>query len=151
MHNRFLTLATKNQEFALFMKPRRLPAKVELLNFYVNWSELEDTIHLRINFYAVTDSMPGNNLLMQDIVVKHLIERGWNELDLRPYNIVMAEEFFVSVQWLDDLDQKTEKRFRYAGVLIRPRNMYVRSTLFSTAIWQKIPGIVKSMYLQVLN
>ena len=61
----------------------------------------------------------------------------------------MAEEFFVSIQWLADLDQKTERRFHYGAVLIRPRNMYVRNTFFGN--WQKVTGIVNTMYLQVLH
>jgi len=150
MKNSMLGATAEHNEWAMFMKPRKLPAKVEKLNIYMNWvEESTDSSYFRINFYAVTDSTPGNNLLMQNIVIKHLIKREWNELDLRSFNIVMAESFFVSIQWLQDLDQKADRKFKYGGVLLRPRNMYLRDTSFGA--WRKFPGFVISMNLQVLH
>ena len=143
-----------NQEWALLMKPRRLPARVEKLNFYVKYISREwydnpnDSLYFRINFYAITDSMPGENISRQNIVFKHLVKPGWNELDLRPFNITMNEEFFVSLEWLADLDKRPNKRFAYGTVVLRPRALYIRDTFFE--IWRKIPGIALSINLDIL-
>jgi len=143
-----------NVEWALLMKPRQLPARVEKLNFYVKFISRDwfdnpnDTLYFRVNFYAVTDSMPGKNLTGQNIVIKSLQKTGWNELDLRPYNIVMTEEFFVSLEWLADLDKRPNKKFSYGTVVFRPRALFQRDTFFDT--WRKIPGIALSINLEIL-
>ena len=90
----------------------------------------------------------GNNLSAQNIVVKHLIKKGWNELDLRPFNIIMSEDFFVSIQWLKDLDQKVDRRFHYGAVMMRPRSVYLRNTSFGA--WRKFPGFVISTNVEIL-
>ena len=143
-----------NNEWALLMKPRQLPARVEKLNFYVKFVSREwidnpnDTLYFRVNFYAVTDSMPGKNLTGQNIVIKSLLKTGWVELDLRPFNIVMTEDFFVSLEWLADLDKRPNKRFSYGTVFLRPRALYLRDTVFE--IWRKLPGIALSINLEIL-
>ena len=112
MKNSMINATAGHNEWAMFMKPRKFPAKVEKLNFYVNWvEESTDSSYFRINFYAVTDSTPGNNLLTQNIVIKHFAKKGWNELDLRSFNIFMDNSFYASIQWLNDLDQKADRNF----------------------------------------
>ena len=91
--------------------------------------------------------MPGENIYGQNILFKHLTQFGWNELDLRPFNIVVTEDFFVSLQWLADLDKKPRK-LSFGFVWMRPRKMYVRDTSFEP--WQKIPGVAPSINVQVL-
>ena len=149
MHSPFVGATARHNEWAVYMKPRKFPAKPELLNIYINWiDDKNDSVYFRVNFYAVTDSMPGENVTGKNIVIRHLIQKGWNELDLRPFNVYLTEEFFVSFEWLTDLDQKASRSFHYGAVLIRPRKMYIRNTSFGT--WRKIPGAVNTMTLQVL-
>ena len=139
-----------NSEVAIFINPPKFPAKVEHLNFYIKGidnSNKADTLYFRINLYAVTDSIPGENISGQNIVFKHLAQSGWNELDLRPFNIVVTEDFFVSLQWLTDLDKKPQK-LSFGFVWMRPRKMFVRDTNLHE--WQKIPGVAPSINVQVL-
>jgi hypothetical protein len=149
-HSPYVGATAKHNEWAVSMKPRKLPAKVEKLNIHMNWiDESADSSYFRINFYAVTDSMPSNNLSNQDIVIKCLIKKGWNEFDLRPFNIVMSEDFFASIQWLTDLDQRPERRqFHYGAVLISSKKLFERNTSFED--WHKIPGVTISMNLEIL-
>ena len=103
----------------------------------------------RVKFYAVTDNgFPGENLSMQNIVIKHLVKQGWNEMDLYPYNIVLKENFFVSIEWLSDLDKKTDRRLFYGGVMMRPSAIFTRKTSFGA--WSKIQGGQYSINLQIL-
>jgi len=149
MHNSMLGIMAEHNEWAIFMSPRKLPAKIEKLNLYLNWVEQrDDSLYFRINFYTVTDSMPGNNLLMKNIVIRHLVQKGWNEFDLRSFNVIMAENFFVSIEWLTDLDKKADGKFHYGGVLMRPRRIYRRNT--SIDAWQKFPSITISINLEIL-
>jgi len=152
MHAPLVSMIAKdgNSEVAIFINPPKFPARVEKLNFHVKGidnSSKADTLYFRINFYAVTDSMPGENIYGQNILFKHLTQFGWNELDLRPFNIVVTEDFFVSLQWLADLDKKPRK-LSFGFVWMRPRKMYVRDTSFVP--WQKIPGVAPSINVQVL-
>ena len=152
MHAPLVSMIAKdgNSEVAIFINPPKFPAKVEQLKFHVKGidnSSKADTLYFRINFYAVTDSMPGENISGQNIVFKHFVQTGWNELDLRPFNIVVTDDFFVSLQWLTDLDKKPRK-LSLGFVWMRPRKMFVRDTSFQA--WQKIPGVAPSFNVQVL-
>ena len=60
----------------------------------------------------------------------------------------MNEEFFVSLEWLADLDKRPNKRFTYGTVVLRPRALYLRDTFFET--WRKLPGIALSINLDIL-
>ena len=131
------------------MKPRKLPLKVEKLNIaFKSVDNREDSVYFRINFYSVTDSMPGNNILEKDIIVKHYITQGWNEFDLQPFNIIMKENFFVGIEWLPDLDKKDDRHIMYGAVMMRPQSAFGRDTRFGE--WWKMPGFAISMNLQVL-
>lgn len=148
-YNRFLCAPPLHSERVMLMKPRKLPLKVEKMNIaFHSVDQREDSLSFRINFYSVTDSMPGNNITGQNIIVKHSITQGWNELDLQSFNIVMTENFFVGIEWLPDLDKKDDRHFMYGMVMLRPQSSFSRDTRFGE--WHKVLGFAYSMNLQVL-
>ena len=152
IHNNMFGAPALHTERAILMKPRKLPVKIEKLNItfsWVNQQQQDDSVYFRVKFYAVTDDgFPGENLSTQNIVIKHLVKQGWNELDLYHYNIVLKENFFVSIEWLSDLDKKADIRLFYGAVMMRPSAIFSRQTSFGA--WNKIQGGQYSMNLQVL-
>ena len=47
--------------------------------------------------------MPDQNLLNEMIMIETDIESGMVSVDLRPYDIVMEDDFLVAIEWIEDL------------------------------------------------
>ena len=60
-------------------------------------------IRFRLNFYDLKDGLPNETLLNENIIVETDIQSGIVSKDLTPYEIVIDQDFFVSVEWIEDL------------------------------------------------
>ena len=60
-------------------------------------------IRFRLNFYSLKDGLPEETLLNENIIVETDISSGIVSKDLTPYEIVIDQDFFVSIEWIEDL------------------------------------------------
>jgi len=60
-------------------------------------------IRFRLNFYSLKDGLPDQTLLNENIIVETDISSGIVSKDLTPYEIVIDQDFFVSIEWIEDL------------------------------------------------
>lgn len=60
-------------------------------------------IRFRLNFYDIKEGFPKNTLLKENIIVETDISKGIVSKDLTPYEIVIDQDFFVSIEWIEDL------------------------------------------------
>ena len=60
-------------------------------------------IRFRLNFYAVENGLPTSTLLKENIIIETDVTSGIVSKDLAPYQIVIDEDFFVAIEWIEDL------------------------------------------------
>jgi len=60
-------------------------------------------IRFRLNFYSVENGLPTSTLLKENIIIETDATSGIVSKDLAPYEIVIDEDFFVSIEWIEDL------------------------------------------------
>ena len=89
-------------EMGVMVKVRRKPTFVQ--DFSITLVENEyDTFKFRINFYSVKNGLPHQNILNENIVVSSSQKEGPVSVDLRKYNIVVDDDVFVTMEWIEDL------------------------------------------------
>lgn len=60
-------------------------------------------IKFRLNIYNVEDGFPKESILKQNIFVETDVESGIVTTDLTPYDIVIDGDFFMAIEWIEDL------------------------------------------------
>jgi len=95
-----------------------------------------DTLRFRINFYDLKDGMPHKRIQRKDIIVETTMQDGLLSIDLRNYDIVVYDDFFVSLEWIEDLGEEDGLYFS-AGFLGSP----IISRKTSQAEWEKLSGV----------
>ncbi len=60
-------------------------------------------IRFRLNFYDLKEGLPNETLLNENIIVETDIQSGIVSKDLTPYEIVIDQDFFVAIEWIEDL------------------------------------------------
>ncbi len=90
-------------------------------------------IKFRLNFYSVKNGKPDKIIIRENIFVETDIEQGIMSVDLRPYDIIVEEDFFVSLEWIEDYGEDgLDFSFALFG-----KPIIVRAT--SQDVWAKIP------------
>ena len=84
------------------------------------------------NFYDLKNGLPNKNIVKENIIVVSQIKEGIINVDLRDYDIIVYEDFFVSLEWIQNLGNEFGLTFS-AGFLGSP--IIFRST--SQDYWQK--------------
>src|SRR5690606_40081705 len=89
----------------------------------------------RVKFYSSIDDAPGELLGDADIVVDQLKPK-WNIVDLKSYDIIMEDDFFVSIEFLPVPHR--EIPHMAAGSVLIGGNRYSRNVSFGS--WNKAMG-----------
>lgn len=119
--------------------------KLEKFRFFLLHNTF-DTVNFRINVYEIAKGKPGRNLLSQNVLIQ-IVEKqkGWIEVDLRPYNIYADKDVVVSAEWVG----KSEK----GKYLMLPLVMPATATHFykfgSQNQWKRFRSMVSVMQLMV--
>ncbi len=88
-------------EAGLIIKIKRSPTYIQSFHASIVKNEHQE-IKFRLNFYNLKDGLPYENLLNENIIITSTIQSGILSVDLREYDIVMEEDFFVSLEWITD-------------------------------------------------
>ena len=96
---------TSNQlgnEIGEIIKIKRSPTRIKQFNASISVPVTADSIKLRLNFYSVVDGMPDQILQQQNIFIT--VKKGQDKIsvDLEPYDIVVKDKFFVSLEWIEN-------------------------------------------------
>jgi len=88
-------------EAGLVIKIKRSPTYVQSFHASIAKNEHEK-LKFRLNFYNLKDGLPHENILKENIIVTSTIKSGMLSVDLKKYDIIMEEDFFVSIEWIED-------------------------------------------------
>ena len=100
-------------------------------------------IRFRLNFYDLKDGLPNETLLNENIIVETDIQSGIVSKDLTPYEIVIDQDFFVSIEWIEDLGPG--KLFFSGGFFGSP----LISREVSQGTWSKVGSASVGMNVEV--
>jgi hypothetical protein len=118
-------------EIGAIIKIKRSPTYLKQFNASLA-HEVTDSVKLRLNFYGVKDGLPDKILQQQNIFVT--VKKGQEQItvDLTPYNIVVQDKFFVSLEWI----QNSAGRGIMFSASILSSAIIARET--SQANWEKL-------------
>ena len=74
-----------------------------------------DSIIFRINIYNIKNGLPGDLLHQLPIYITVYRDQRSAEVDLRPYNLHIDQDFILSLEWVQDLPEKTKSLMFCAG------------------------------------
>jgi hypothetical protein len=60
-------------------------------------------IRFRLNFYSVENGLPAAPLLNENIIIETAIESGLITKDLSPYALVIDQDFFIAIEWIEEM------------------------------------------------
>lgn len=121
-------------ELGVLMKIKGSPTK--LLKFRAQLATDDNPpAKLRLNFYtrAKKENLPDTPLTTESIIVTIPKSSGPMEVDLTPYNIMVEDDFYVTLEWLQNVPNKV---FFSSGLM--GSNIVARNT--SQGDWSKISG-----------
>ena len=83
------------------LKKKFRPAQVLKFRVYIAYSTY-DSIKFRLNFYDLKDKFPDQKLIQKDIIISSAVNEGAIEVDLEKYNIIVKDNFGVTIEWIED-------------------------------------------------
>ena len=120
-------------EIGMVMKIKGAPSLLKTFSASIA-SEDNPPVKLRLNFYSVKDGQPHELIINKNILVNVPKNASLLVVDLTPYNIMVEDDFFVSLEWLEE----ASKRIQFsAGLLAQP--FFARQT--SQGNWYKVSGV----------
>ncbi len=120
-------------EIGIKIKIKGSPTYIEKFNTKI-FTRKYGSFKFRLNFYDIKDGMPNNNLLSENIIITdNEIKDGTIEVDLKPYNIIVENDFFVTLEWIEG--DGREKLHLPASIL----GGYIVEKETSHAQWEKYP------------
>jgi hypothetical protein len=106
------------------LKDRYRPAVVLSFRAYVDNNPYEE-IKFRLNFYSLKRGLPDKALPQESIIVTSKIKSGVLEVDLEPYEIVLKEDFAITLEWIEDFgDSNWNNGLRFAMRRFGPKCVY---------------------------
>ncbi|MGB4775444.1 MAG: carboxypeptidase-like regulatory domain-containing protein, partial [Daejeonella sp.] len=88
-------------EIGIIIKIKKSPSYLRSFTASVA-SKKNKPVKLRLNFYSVKNGLPDTILLDKNIIVEAPLVKGKLSVDLKPYKIVVEDDFFVSLEWIED-------------------------------------------------
>ena len=88
----------KGTELAAFVKVDK-SSYLKKAYFAISKNNYE-RLYFRVNLYTIKEGKPSDRINPTDIIVQTDISEGEIAVDLANYNIVVEEDFFISLEWL---------------------------------------------------
>lgn len=89
-------------EMGFVVRQRKRPMILKKFNISIAQNEFFP-LRFRLNFYSIKDGMPDKTLLNNNIIIETDVTSGIVTKDLSPYEIVIDQDFFVAIEWIEDL------------------------------------------------
>lgn len=103
--NLIYTAFTTNQlgnEMGIVIRGRKTPMWLDYLEFNIVENDY-GPIRFRLNIYNLKEGLPNQNILTENVFIDTDLESGIVRVDLALYNLVINEDFFVALEWIEDL------------------------------------------------
>lgn len=123
--------STLGYEVGIKIKIKDSPTYIESLHANVT-SNTSESMKFRLNFYNIKDGFPNKKIVKENIIFPINVKEGEFTLDLDKYNIVVDDDFYCTIELIEDQEQD-EEIFFSAGFL--GNTMAFRET--SQAEWRK--------------
>ncbi len=130
-------------EIATRMRIRKERTKLLNFGFYIK-ENLADSLLIRVNVYDYRNKYPRKNVLAKNIYHTVTKQRGAEQVDLSPYNIIVSEDIVISIELVEIYGKRIG--FALAGSL-DPGTSYVRYV--SQDRWNKYDEIGLSFWLDI--
>jgi len=91
-------------EIGMVMKINSKPTYIEKFHAIIDYNKYE-ILKFRLNIYDVKKGMPTNSLLDESIIISSGVEKGEMTIDLSDYNIMVNGDFFISLEWIEELGE----------------------------------------------
>lgn len=88
-------------EIGIVITIKKSPTYIESFTASVA-SEQKAPIKLRLNFYNLKDGMPDQLIQNENIIVTTPVVNGLLTVDLSAYNLIAHDDFFVSLEWIEN-------------------------------------------------
>jgi hypothetical protein len=131
-------------ELGIKIELKGKPSLIEGLGFYLSENSCGPLL-FRVNIYTIKDSFELENILKQKIFIKTEKKTGDVYFDLEKYNIIMEEDFVITIEWIKNY----EKACIYFRMMpgISKCSVYSRQT--SQAKWKIIDNYKYHFYVSV--
>lgn len=91
-------------EIGIIVKTGSKPTFIEAFHAIVDYNHYKN-LKFRINVYDLKDGLPNNALLTENIIVSSEVRKGKMTIDLSDYNLLVAEDFFISIELIEGLGE----------------------------------------------
>jgi len=91
-------------EVGIGIKIKRRPTIIKDFNCFIA-KNAYGLVKFRLNIYELVKGKPGKILLNENIIVETEIEKGLLTIDLSEYNIVVEDDFYIGLEWIEDLGE----------------------------------------------
>ncbi len=89
-------------ELGALIQIKHAPAYIENFSFDI-WSNDYKKVKLRLNLYKIKNGIPDEPLLNEPIYIETSQKKGLWKVDLSRYNISVTGDFFVSLEYIENL------------------------------------------------
>jgi len=128
--------AELGNELGIKIKIKKSPTYITKFHANVT-SNTGEKMKFRLNFYNIEKGLPKEKLIQQNIVFGIDTKEGAFTLDLSKYNIVVKDDFYLTMELIENQGKKENEVFFSAGLL---GNATV-TRLTSQAEWKKLGSI----------
>jgi hypothetical protein len=130
-------------EMGFIVRARKHPMILKKFNISLVENDY-GPIKFRLNIYDVLNGLPNKTLLMDNIFIETEESSGIVSLDLTPYEIILDQDFFIAIEWIEDLGPG--KLYFSGGFFGAP--LFAREV--SQGTWEKIGTASVGMNVEVL-
>mgnify|MGYP001563834449 FL=1 len=93
-------------EIGVVISVKDSPTVLESFNFNINENQYKPLV-FRVNIYSLKNGLPHRSLVYENIIVNSSLRNGMMRIDLRDYNIWVEEDFYIGLEWIQDLGNKS--------------------------------------------
>lgn len=141
-----LASAPIDMEHAHLIEAENYPVKIENVNVFLNVRGM-DSVLIRLNIYEAIENKP-DTFPIKSKIINLMVKKGWNKISFEQENIVMDEDFYISISQLLDY-RATKKHFVSCAVtLLHSGHSFLRIPTFGE--WTKVPVGDLSLYATLL-
>ena len=119
-------------EIAIKIKIRKAPTHLNKFTFNVSYNTT-DTSTFRVNVYTVKNGLPDKNVLSKNLIKRIAKQTGKIELDLSKQNIVVNDDFFISLEWIEG---NKNSGVTFSSGFVNKGTYYRKA---SQGLWKKYP------------
>ncbi|MCK6649142.1 MAG: carboxypeptidase-like regulatory domain-containing protein [Bacteroidia bacterium] len=121
-------------ELGVVMHIKKSPSFLEKANFNVAFNDA-GIVKFRVNIYHMKNGMVDSIILKKPIIVEIDKQTRVLTVDLKPYNIIVEDDFLVSLEWIEG---HGSNKINFCAGLMNGNSMYRKT---SQDTWKKVSPV----------